>query len=399
MAAIVSTPLQLQSALRGVEYKFSMASIGVPPEEKKLIYRLLNVTDGQYLTRWKEYPTAFNGQVIPIDFTNDLRKILTSPKPLLGAGVYVDNNIIKTIVVEYGERTINTDTCEDPVDVVDGTTPEIDVVNGIRRHQPIASQADINFGKGIVLHDRAKRYSVSRDSYDALYVIGSKNILISYYSAQNVFISSTQHNIVQPYPNSVCTVVPIGFSIAPAGTALIHISASDLGIPNLTTDLLFSFDNNFYANENGSTNYFDKESRAIVDIYFQNNFGAFDLMCFESMEQISMNVAKQEIINRFDVGSEFTDYSSDQRSNINNTSFPIITFKRSWNKPINAHAAKWLNELAASGNVWVKEALDFGFSDLTPVLLKFQLTNSEVITKSGEFIISGYYSEVYLYPN
>lgn len=402
MATLVSQPLQLTSALRCVEYKFQQASIGVAPEEKKFIYRLRNVTDGQYLTRWKEYPTAFNNQIIPIDFTKDLQRILTTPKPDIGALVpFTDNNIIKTIEVEYGERTINTETCADAVDTVDGITPQIDVVNGIRRHTVIASQADINLSNGIVLHDRAKRYSVSRDAADFLYVIGNKNILLSYYTASNVFISSASHVINQPYPNSVCTVIPIGFNVAPANAAIIHVSASNIGVPNLTTDLLFTIDNNFYAKENGSVYVYDKTNRMPTDLYFQNNFGAFDLCCFENVEQMSANVAKQEIIQKFDCSTEFTGYATDQRLNINNTSMPIVTFKRTWNKPLLYHDQKWLNELSASNNVWVKEYLDLGFAFLTPVLIKLQLTNNEVITRSqtGEFNVSGYYSEVFVYPN
>lgn len=401
MATLVSLPLQLTSALRCVAYSFSMPSIGVLPEEKYLRYRLRNVTDNEYLTEWITEKPVYNGQVIPIDFTKDLEGILSTPKPNLTAAVpYIDTEIIKTIEVEFGERTVNTETCEPPVDVIDGTTPEIDVVNGIRRHQPIATQADILNSNGIVLHDRAKRYSVSKTSSDFLYVIGNKNILISYYNSNNVFISSVSHIVFQPYPNSVCTVIPIGFNIAPAGTNVIHVSASDIGVPNLTTDLLFSIDCNFYANERGSNNLFDKENRAISDLYIQNNFGAFDLMCFESIDQMSMNVIKQEIVQKFDCANEYTGYSTAQRLNINNTSFPVITFRRSWNKPPSFRDQKWLNELAASNNVWVKENLDLGFSSLTPSLLKFQLTNSEVVTRGGthEFVLSGYYSEVFYFP-
>src|SRR5688572_29371573 len=106
MATVVSQPLQLTSALRCVEYTFNMPSAGVAPEEKKLIYRLRNVTDGEFLTAWKEYPTVADGQDISIDFVKDLRRILTTPKPNITAAVpYLDNNLIKTIEVEYGERT------------------------------------------------------------------------------------------------------------------------------------------------------------------------------------------------------------------------------------------------------------------------------------------------------
>lgn len=402
MATLVSQPLQLTSALRCVEYKFNMPSVGVAPEEKYLMYRLLNVTDATELTNWKFYKPVFNGQDISIDFAKDLQRIVTTPKPnIFAVAPYVDNEIIKTIAVEFGERTVNIETCDDPIDVVEGTTPVIDVVNGIRRHTTIASESDINNSRGIVLHDRAKRYSVSRDAADFLYVIGNKNILLSYYTASNVFISSTSHIINQPYPNSVCTVIPIGFNVAPANAAIIHVSASDIGVPNLTTNLLFTIDNNFYSKENGSINLFDKTDRVPSDIYFQNNFGAFDLCCFESLDQMSANVAKQEIIQKFDCSTEFTGYATDQRLNINNTSFPLLTFRRTWNKPLMYHGQKWLTELASSNNVWIKEFLDLGFSSLTPALIKFQLTNSEVITRSqsADFVITGYYSEVFLYPN
>lgn len=403
MATPVSQPLQLSSALRCVEYKFSMPSVGVYPEEKYFIYRLINDTTSQPLTAWKYYKPVANGQQITINFVKDLQGIVTTPKPNLTAAVpYTEQNLINAISVEYGERTVNIVDCTAPVDVVDGTTPIIDVVNGIRRHQQIATQADILANRGIVLCDRAKRYSVSRDAADFIYVIGSKNILLSYYTASNVFISSQAHTITQPYPGSICTVVPIGFNIAPAGTAIIHVSASNSGTPNLTSDLLFTLDNNFYAKENGSVNVFDKGERAMSDLYFQNNFGGFDLLSFESIESMAMTVSKQEIIKKFDCATEYTGYATDQRLNINNQSYPTITFKRTWGKPLTYKDQRWLGELAASNNVWVKEYLDLGFSFLSPVLLKFQLTNSEVQVRSGtasEFVLSGYYSEVFLFPN
>lgn len=405
MATLVSQPLQLSSALRCVEYKFNMPSAGVAPEEKKLIYRLKNVTDNEYLApidgvSWKEYPTVADGQDISIDFVHDLRQILKSPKPLITAAVpYIDNEIIKTIEVDYGERTVNTDTCV-VTDVQNGTTSPIDVLNGIRRHMQIADQADILASKGIVLHDRAKRYSVSKTSADFLYVVGSKNVTLYYYTSGNVLISSVSHIITQPYPNSAVTVIPIGFNIAPSGTNIIHVCASDIGVPTIANNLLFTVDANFYGNERGANNLFDKDSKAITDLYIQNNFGAYDLMCFESVESMAMNVSKQEIIQKFDCSTEFTGYATDQRLNINNVSFPEITFKRTWNKPLTFGDQKWLNELAASNNVWIKENLDFGFSSLVPTLIKFQLSNSAVQTRGGtsEFVLSGYYSEVYLYP-
>lgn len=399
MATAISQPLQLSSALRCVEFGFEMPSAGVAPEEKKLIYRLFNTTDGEYLTAWKEYPTVSDGQEIKIDFVEDLRRILTTPKPNITATVpYTDTSIIKTIEVEYGERTVNNETCE-VTDVVNGLTSPIDVVNGIRRHQQLATQTDILNNRGVVLHDRAKRYSISKDGADFLYVVGSKRIRLSYYTSANVFISAVDHIINQPFPNSVCTIIPIGFDIAPATAGIIHVSASDTGTPNLTTNLLFTLENNFYSVENGSHNLLDKTQRAPSDFYFQNNFGGFDMLSFEVINSIAANVAKQEIIHRFDCATEYTGYATDQRTNINNNSFTSITYQRSWGRPLTYHDQKWLAELASSNNVWVKEYLDFGTSSLQAVLLKFQLTNSEVVTRGGDFIISGYYSEVALFPN
>lgn len=377
MASVVSQPLQIVTGLRNVEYKFTMASIGVPPEEKRLIYRLRNVTDGTYLTNWKEYPTVEDGQIIPIDFTEDLRGILSTPAPNLSLVVNaVNTTILKTIEVEYGERTVNTETCE-TTDTPEGTTNQSDVLNGIRRHRSLGSLI------GLVLGNRAKRYSVQPDSADFLYVAGSMSVRLSYYTAANTFISQVTHTITNPFPGSSVTIIPIGFNIAPSGAAIMHVSATTTGTASFPTDLLFTVDTNFWA----------KEQSAIVDFYFQNNMGGVDLLSFEAIDAMAMSVQKQEIVSRF----EGVVYSQGQRHSINNTSFPTLYFKRTWNKPLKQDDQFWLNELAASNNVWAKLYLPNGF----PILVKMVITTGDVSTRGTphEFIIGAYFSEVFLFPH
>lgn len=389
MATVVSIPPVIHTALRSVEYTFNMPSVGVAPEKKYFRYRLKNVTNAlfpTYLTDWKYYEPVVNGQNIVIDFYRDLMGIVYTPPPPFSAPSSSSQNItiINQIVVEYGERTINTETCDPAVDTVDGTTDVIDVINGIHRvyGQPIQP----TLGRKI-LTNRPKRYSVNRNSYDWVYVFGQIDISVVYYDVNMNILGATDWLINETHPGSKIIVIPCGFQNSPVGTVTIGIYSSDQIQLSNPDGLVYFIDGNLCPCEFGETK----------DLYFQNQYGGVDMIAFECVEAKQMNVAKQYLTYKYDEGLGHVNAAkAGQRRVARNTSSPTLTMRRQFDY-LSLEDSRWLDECAASGNVWMREIMHDG----TEFLIRMNIVDASVPTfgEEVEFMIQVQYSEEWIYPN
>lgn len=381
MATVVSIPNVIHTALRNVEYTFNMPSVGVAPEEKYLRYRLKNNTNNVYLTDWKYYKPVTNGQNIVVDFYRDLMGIVSTPAPPFSTPGSTSQNItiIKEIVVEYGERTINTETCDPPVDTTDGTTDPIDVINGIHR---VYGQDIAPVQGRKLLTNRPSRYSCNPDTYDWVYAFGQIDIEVVYYDSDMNIISSQPYFVNESHPGSKVIVIPCGFQNAPVGTRTIAVLTNDSYSPGVA----FVIDGNLCQCEFG-------ESR---DLYFQNNYGGVDPLSFECIDSKQMNVAKQYLTYKYDEGlSVINRRTAGQRRVARNTSSPVITLRRQFDL-ITHDESKWLDEIAASSNVWMRERFPNG----TEGLVRMNVVDATVPTfgEDVEFTLQVAYSEEWLFP-
>jgi hypothetical protein len=383
MATPVSIPIVLHTALRSVEYVFDMPSVGVSPELKYLRYRLKNQTDNIYLTDWKYYRPVADGQDIKIDFYKDLFEIVSTPPPPFAFpnAMITNTDIIKKIAVEYGERTVNTETCDPPVDTLDGTTNSIDVINGIGRVWSIQIPET---GNGYVLSKRPKQYTLNQGAYDWVYVIGSMTINVSYYSSTGL-IATIPFVTTGSHPGSPVFIIPCGFQYPNLSTTNIIVSSPQYVTAQNPDGIIFQSEMQQCSCENGE----------VRDLYLQNNEGGVDIISFDCVDTKQMNVAKQAITKKYNE-ADVNKRTTGQRRTINNTSSPVITLKKQYDL-LTYPESKWLDEMAASGNVWMRETLDVSGTD---VLIRMNVVDGSFPTygEDVELILQLTYSEEFIYP-
>lgn len=381
MATVVSIPSIISSGLRCVKFVFDMPDVGTPPERKYFLYRLKNVTDNTYLTGWETYQPMSNGQDISIDFYKDLFGILETPAPPYSNPLTLISNskVVKEILVEYKELTVNSETCEETESAV-AETNSVDVYNGIHRIYGTAINST-----GQILSHRPKQYTINQNTYDWMYVTGTMNVIIQFLNATNGLLSTTSFNTTESHPGSACYAIPCGMQLAPTGTAKIRVLASATNPFPDSTDLAWVASVETCNCENGEP----------VDLYVQNADGGIDPLSMDCVDSKVMNAAKQEIISKFDCGG-IGNAINGQRKSINNTSLPILTFRKAFNE-LSFQDSKWLDELVASGSAWIRDENDKGVK----AIYRFQFTNGSIPTygsQDTEVTISGYYSEVFLFP-
>jgi hypothetical protein len=344
MASEVSTPPLFHTALRAVEYVFSIPSIGVAPEKKALLYRLKNTTDNVYLTLWKERQPKADGEEILIDFYADLDGVCTTPPPDIKFPnlVVTTNEIAKKITVEYGERTINVENCEPPQDTLDGTTTEVTVINGIAKVYEVTFPDTPEY---YVLSNRPRQYTINRGSYDFLYILGTMEITVDYYAA-NVGIDTVTHNTTGNL--TPVTIIPIGFQIANTAVEYIIVSSPQMITDDNPSGQMYFIYGDLCSCDNGE----------VRDIYFQNGKGGIDIISFDCVDSKQMNVAKQYRTQRYN--KHISDpRKTGQKRAVKNNSAPTINFKRDFEN-ISYLDTRWLDEFLSSSNIWLRDRLDDG---------------------------------------
>jgi hypothetical protein len=351
MATVVSIPPVLYTSLRSVEYTFAMPSIGVDPIEKYLLYRLKNVTDGEYLTEWKTYRPTVDGQEIKIDFYKDLEGITEVPAPPLGAANVVFSSVgqIKSIEVEYGEREIDKSNDCAVTDTVEGTTDRISVLGGIWR--PWEAQFPTT---GFLMTNRPREVYQHFDSWDWVCVAGTYSISIAFFGPSGGVIGSQSWFPAETFPNSAISIVPIGFQMAPAGTQFIEVYATQIGLPNANTDLVFRMKGYAPGCEEG----------ALHDVYFSNHFGGFDLMSFDCVQSKSLTAAKEYRSNRYDKSAPSPIQKGQIRTTKNN-SFVTYNYRKQFDRLVFTET-EWLDSFLESSRVWIRRKLSNGADYLFP---------------------------------
>lgn len=384
MANVVSIPSKLHTALRSVEYTFNVPDIGTAPEKNILRYRLKNETDNVYLTDWKYYEPVSNAQQIKIDFYKDLFGIVaTSPPDLKFPNqMQVRNDVIKKITVEYGERQINTETCDPPTDLFDGTTQSIDVLNGITRFYQVSMPENDPF---YILSNRPKKYKLNKGCYDWLYVIGAVTIQVEYYTEQ-IGLGTVSFTATGIHAGSPVTIIPIGFQYANTLASYIIVKSPQAITVDNPTGQLYFITSGLCGCENGEA----------IDIYFQNAKGGVDAMSFDCVDVRQMNIAKQYHKSKFNKqASNFR--TAGQRRVVNNASEPVIYLKRQF-PDLEYIDSRWLDECASASNIWMRDFLD----DETEVLIRMNVQDGSAVTYTSggdvELTLALTYSEEILYP-
>lgn len=367
MATLVSNPPVCYTSLRSVEYKFAMPDIGSGDIEKFLRYRIKNVTDGVYLTDWKLYRPVANGQEITVDFYRDMFGINQFNAPPFGLPnvIFSDANIIKTVEVEYGERSVDKGNGCEIVDTTNGTTPRSDLIGGIWRPWEVQFPTT-----GKLLTNRPKLYVTNRNSADWLYVAGTYRINVAYYGSAGFLIGSDSWTTTETFPNSTTSIVPIGFQIAPAGTQVIKVYAKQSGPPNPATDHLCTIKGEFAACEEGN----------VMDIYFVNHLGGIDLMSFDCTQNKEMQVAKEYITKRYIQGQG--PEKGQVATNVNR-SFPQLTLRKQFDRLI-LPETEWLDDFVASSHAWLRMTHKNG----TEFLFKINIVDSAHQTYGNEIDLS-----------
>lgn len=380
MSSIVSQPPLLHTALRAVEYVFLMPSIGIDPEQKSLLYRLKNVTDNVYLTGWKERRPVADGENILVDFYADLDGVCTTPAPNLKFpnNVFTTNEIAKQILVEFGERTINIDTCDPASDSLDGVSTQITVLNGIAKVYEVALPDNPEW---YILSNRPKMYTLNKNTYDWLYILGTMQIDIDYYN-NNVGIASQTINATgNPTP---VTIVPIGFQYPNNQVSYIIVSSPQAVTVENPDGTLYIIQSDLCGCEN----------EEVRDIYFQNGKGGIDVISFDCVDSKGMNTSKLLRTHRYN--KNISDpRTTGQRKAVRNNSYPTLTLKRDFEN-IDYLDTRWLDELLSSSNVWLRDKLD----DDSEALIRVTIEDGGYPTY-GENVrlqITIQYSEEIIYP-
>lgn len=379
MATLVSQPTVFVTALRDVKFVFNIASIGVAPEKKVLIY-MLKVNGVNAYQEYQIYNPVVDGQDIEIDFTKDLLGIVQTAAPTYGLPVtmFSSDKEIKSITVEFGERTSNSDTCE-TLDEIQGESEPIDVLNGIPRLFENALNNTFQ-----VLSNRPKRYGIRRDSQDFLYVTGTLDVSVTFWDSSDVFITDFTYSSNETHPGAITNIIPIGFQGAPAGSNLIKVFIDQLISVDNPTGIYCTILSEDCGCQEG----------APVDLYVQNHLGGVDLLTFDCVDTVTMNSVKQQIVGRYD-GSETGILQKGQRRSINNNSFPVINLKKTFHD-LDYKYSQWLNEMVASNNAWM--VIDHQNGGKQLVRMEIQSGSVDTFGDETELLLSVQYSEVEVYP-
>jgi len=156
--------------------------------KKSVAYRLTG--DGQELTEIEFMP--YTGQTEEFEAAGELRKIVSTTIPTPGSNVIVqDSNILKVYSLAYGERTLDTETC-DVVTNLSSNSPSFRVINSrLQYHNYI----DFSANSPVVLSDKPERLPMSFDQDDWLYIYGNGNIDVRvtvYDSAGNLLLNQIE---------------------------------------------------------------------------------------------------------------------------------------------------------------------------------------------------------------
>lgn len=271
--SIVSAPNELNPVDR-MDFVLQISDIGTHPIYKTGVYKLKFSGGADIMPELGAFRPAGGGNV-SLSFRDELKGKVRAIMPVFGtSGVQNDTSIIKEVVLEFGSKEVDVSIPFVPATVTVADSDAFKVFGG--GVNAFDSDVITDMTPKILSH-RPKKYSLFKDGYDWIWLLGNGTINYKFIKSDGSFTTLTQS---APYDVNVVPLNIISLG-APPDTVILEARMIASGI-----DETYTLD--LEENCNGARDNF-------IEIMYVEPLGGRAVMTFEVLTNISA-VSDQNIV-------------------------------------------------------------------------------------------------------
>lgn len=281
MGVSITTPPNELNTIDRVDFLLNISDTGTHPIYKTGIYKLKFAGGADIMPEYGAFRPLGGGD-LPLSFRDELKGKIKAIMPSFGAsGVQNDTSIIKEVVLEYGQKQVDVSIPFVPASVSTSDSDAFKVLGG--GINAFDSDVITDMSPRILSH-RPKKYSLFKDGYDFIWLLGNGTVQYKFIKPNGTFTTLTQS---APYD---VNVIPLNINslAAPSDTVILEARITASGI-----DETYTLD--LDENCNGSRDNF-------IEIMYVEPLGGRAVMTFEVLTNVSATSSQNVVsINRNEI--------------------------------------------------------------------------------------------------